>query len=359
MHHSITDLPRKRHPPAKIETVSSADSLVRYGSMNDEKLNEVELTSIEVEDKHPGLMRRLSSRHLDADVKALPHKLLELLEDNQNTVHNVYVTAIGILGISLVLVLLHPATGYNPLPFSFLEPANWSFQLANFFLLISYVSPNVLFLRVTLCFGGLWFAIWAATFSAGVLGETLLWNSIFTLINLHHAIVLFYGRRPITFDSFREKVYVEMFEGVLSRSMYKVLASRSLVRTLIPGRSYALRGDSVSSLAILIEGRLRIMKTNKSFDHSEALETCPMLGIGGDSLYIEEFEFIDSPEWMLSQEHDQTKFVVDLIADCECTFLMWPKETLQELLTDNPDLVAPLQGVLGIDVSRKLINSSF
>lgn len=74
-----------------------------------------------------------------------------------------------------------------------LLPANsWLFQVANFFLLLSYLSVNLMFLRVVLILASLSFVFWGAFLlvrccSPKVPGsyslDTILWNSVFTLLN--------------------------------------------------------------------------------------------------------------------------------------------------------------------------------
>ena len=71
---------------------------------------------------------------------------------------------------------------------------------------------------------------------------------------------------------------------------------------------------------------------------------------------INENQFIDSPEWIMRTA--SSRFKVGLLAVTDCTYLMWPREMLIELLGKNKDIETPFMGILGIDVSRKLLNTT-
>ena len=78
-------------------------------------------------------------------------------------------------------------------------PGHFLFQLANVFLLLSYLGYDVLFLRVVLGAGSLCFVLWAV-FVLEVALDTALWNTAFLIINAVYAAQIAYSRRPITFE---------------------------------------------------------------------------------------------------------------------------------------------------------------
>jgi Popeye protein conserved region len=77
------------------------------------------------------------------------------------------------------------------------------FQFANFFLFLSYLTANILFLRVTLAAASLCFILWGA-FDLGdgeiIFIDTVVWNSVFMILNVGHTIYILYQMRPITFS---------------------------------------------------------------------------------------------------------------------------------------------------------------
>ena len=82
------------------------------------------------------------------------------------------------------------------------------FQLANIFLFLSYLAPNgiygILYLRITLCIGCFFFALWGYLILCAL--DTLLWNAAFVLINLVHTVIIAYRLRPVRFSNELEQV---------------------------------------------------------------------------------------------------------------------------------------------------------
>ncbi len=76
------------------------------------------------------------------------------------------------------------------------------------------------------------------------------------------------------------------------------------------------------------------------------------------SLDIKENDFLDSPEWLTRKQSTMQRYEVGFLAISDCMYLMWPRETLEELLEAYPSIETPLSGALGIDVSRKLFSSN-
>lgn len=87
------------------------------------------------------------------------------------------------------------------------------FQLANVFLFLSYLAPNgiygILYLRVTLCIGCFFFALWGWVILCAF--DTFLWNAVFVVINLVHVLIISYTLRPVRFSAELEQVSVLHF----------------------------------------------------------------------------------------------------------------------------------------------------
>ena len=81
-----------------------------------------------------------------------------------------------------------------------LFPANhWLFQMANCCLAISYVVGDILILRSLLAVAALCFALWGGLV-LNVALDTVLWNSVFVVLNCLQAAKIIYMRRPIKFE---------------------------------------------------------------------------------------------------------------------------------------------------------------
>ena len=80
-----------------------------------------------------------------------------------------------------------------------LQPVNhWLFQVANSCLFLSFVSLDILLLRIVLAIGSLFFILWGALI-LDVSLDTVLWNSVFLALNTGFAVQIIYSRRPINF----------------------------------------------------------------------------------------------------------------------------------------------------------------
>lgn len=271
---------------------------------------------------------------------------------NTKNLNTIFKVLFGNSLILLTIVLLSEIIGYDlniGLPIG-----NWKFQFANFFFLISNITSNIFLLRIFLTCGGLWFIIWMYTYDAGIIVDGIMWNYISVLINIRHAFILFYAKRPIIFDKDREQLYINTFCGIMSRANFKILCKNSFIRELGKDRYYAQKGDTCNNLAILISGKISIIKQEKE-DSIMSSNNKNIVYNQSEEQYITPNEFIDSPEFIMRKT--KNKFTVDMYVDKKCKFLIWPCEILNEILSKNPQIEPALMGVLGIDVSKKIFRT--
>ena len=124
-------------------------------------------------------------------------------------------------------------------------PSHWLYHLANIFLLFSYLSPNLLVLRILLAAGCLCFALWGLLVLA-ISIDTTVYNGFFFLINTAHALYLVYQLRPVEVDSELEAVWRAMFDGkdglVMNRRDWKKLTEKDVyVRGMEAEEGFASR----------------------------------------------------------------------------------------------------------------------
>ena len=126
------------------------------------------------------------------------------------------------------------------------QPAsNWLYHLANIFLLLSYLSPHLLVLRILLAAGCLCFALWGV-FVLAISVDTTVYNGFFFLINTAHALYLAYQMQPVVLDSELERVWRALFDGTdglsMSRRDWKRLTAKDVyVRGMEAGERFAAR----------------------------------------------------------------------------------------------------------------------
>ena len=75
-------------------------------------------------------------------------------------------------------------------------------------------------------------------------------------------------------------------------------------------------------------------------------------------IFVNEGEFLDSPEWIMRNTARGKKYSVSMLAIEDCTILLWPREILIDILEKDVSLQTPFMGVLGIDVSNKVFKTN-
>lgn len=172
--------------------------------------------------------------------------------------------------------------------YSISEPSHWLYQLACAFLLLSYAVSNIFYLRVLLTAGSFCFTLWGA-FVLCVSVDTVVWNALFTLINLFHVVYLVYGMRPIRFDPELEAVYQHFFVkgGLqLARADFKaLLVDHTSITELEAGKQFAPVGSERDALCLVLSGRLAVYRRTKNGDEELVHHLNPL-------------EFVDSPEFI-------------------------------------------------------------
>lgn len=225
---------------------------------------------------------------------------------------------------------------FKIVPIEFQKQEKLARQLSIFFTFISFITDNMLLMRVVLCL----------SFGIGIIANFLspppidfsfvVWNFLILLINLKHVSIICFSKRHITFDSSRELIYTTIFHKLMSRNDYQKLMKNSLIRTIRKGRYYVNIEDSCDNLTILISGKMR--KTDKKNKVS----------------WVKEVTFIDLPEFIMQKKSYGQKFNISFYAETECQILLWPREMINELLSKEKELKSILLAALGIDVSYKV-----
>lgn len=280
---------------------------------------------------------------VQADTPGVKRKRGGFFYDHIATIKNLVTAFTVVMGVTLVALGGVLCAGPNPsfLPFEIVpvdwgKPASTAAQLSIFFTFLSFITSNVLLLRIALCLS---FGIGIVAFGISTAPLNLsfvLWYFAIFLINMRHVVILLYDRRHLEFDPDREKAYVEVFEKLLTRNSFEALASTALIRVVNPGRDYIKVGDSCENLTLLLSGTIKKIDTM------------------GKVSFVNGGEFVDSPEWIMQTEASGRRFNISFNAETECRLLLWPREMLNDLLLVHPELEGPLLASLGIDVSKKV-----
>ena len=263
----------------------------------------------------------------------------------------------------LITVLFSGIFNYNPFPFETQDLSHFATQIGYVIFFASYWTSNMILLRVMTILGYIFFTTSAFLGDTTPYMDVLAWTYIFCMINIQQIIRLLYDSRPIVFDPYREQIFTNMFKGIMKRSDFKTLTKNSLLRDLDKNRFYAKVGDRCSSLSILVYGKMKVYSGNNIIDEDEE-ENVDLYDNTSSQMeiHINEDEFIDSSQWMLrnntKNKNKGKRFTQSIKAVTNCKYLTWPREMLQELLENHPELDQPLLGALGLDVSHKVLLQS-
>ncbi|XP_050306885.1 blood vessel epicardial substance-B-like [Anthonomus grandis grandis] len=222
-------------------------------------------------------------------------------------------------------------------------PAQHSlFQTANFFFAAAFLVPgsfkqSVLLVRALLSFGYFFLAIWGGVEVCAP--DILLWNLIIVLLNCTHTALLIWRFLPPTLTLELTDLYIKIFKPLrVSKKHFKELVREAKVQTLECGDIYAVEDVSPADerLSILLKGRLRV--------------TCDDTHLH----FINQHQFVDSPEWEANHEQSDDVFQVTITAEEDCTYLCWSRMKLERVLRHRPMLKTVLDCVIGKDITQKL-----
>jgi len=98
------------------------------------------------------------------------------------------------------------------------------------------------------------------------------------------------------------------------------------IRELKAGSTFVEAGNKSHNLSIMIKGHICVSTTNVSTANKQEVI------LNG----ITEYEFIDSPQWISRNKNPDQVFPVTLKCTEDCRFVMWPVESLDELISKKP-----------------------
>jgi hypothetical protein len=202
-------------------------------------------------------------------------------------------------------------------------------HLANAIYLCSYLVRDILWLRMLTVVAGLvllgyyvWMPapVWAA----------VVWNVLFSAINLWHIRLLLLERRPVTLRPDEQLLYQLAFRGLTEREFAKLL-SVGQWREVAAGERLVHRGEALHQLIVLASGRARVEANGKTL-----AELRPGCLVGEMSYFTGQLPSAD----VFAMEPTRT--------------VWWRDEALEKLLETNAELRAAVQRVIGEDLIAKL-----
>ncbi|XP_050422945.1 uncharacterized protein LOC126834810 [Adelges cooleyi] len=223
-------------------------------------------------------------------------------------------------------------------------PAQQSlFQFSNICFLAAFIVPrsyklSVLSLRALLFVGFAMSGLWASTDVCAA--DALFWYMAMALVNAVYAVRLCRKFMPPALSAELLELYLRVFKPLkVSQKHFRELTREAAIMELSPGQCYAVEAITTSDerLSVLLKGRFNV--------------TCD----GTQLHHINQYQFIDSPEWMASYlMHGEPVFQVTITAAEDCVYLCWQLPKLNRILRHRTQLHAVLAAIIGKDVTHKM-----
>lgn len=196
---------------------------------------------------------------------------------------------------------------------------------------------DYLMLRTCLCCGCMCFVLFGCINPAGVMPDTVVYNSCMVLINGYFILVTIWQKRHIDFPREWEQVYGNHFENIgLSRHKFAKLVAAGLSRTEKSGGKMHDIGDTVTSLCIIVDGEIVLMDQ-----------------AGKQQQLCVQNDILEANEWILGGMNPHTqRFVYRYVAVRPVLYVKWTRESLVRILKDDQELSNALRSVLGIATAR-------
>ena len=136
---------------------------------------------------------------------------------------------------------------------------NFLFQIANVWLVLSYICPptlnGLIYLRLCLGLAGIFFALWGWLVLCAP--DTFVWNLLFFVGNFLHLGYIIFSRRSKCFVDDMETIYDKIFKPINTlRHQFQFLTNDYETKLLSPGEIWVIDGvTQLKCLSVLLKGR--------------------------------------------------------------------------------------------------------
>jgi hypothetical protein len=206
---------------------------------------------------------------------------------------------------------------------------NWFLHAANIILVVGYSVRDILWLRLLAAASSL-IALPFYFLQPSTLWAPILWTIVFAGINLFQSWRLFVERRPVQLTPEEEQVRRLAFPELPPRKLLQTL-DLGVWTTEAPGKHLIERGKIPESIALLVQGKVRITKAER---------------ILGD---LTAGDFVGSALLMTGAPAE-----VDAVVTEPARAVSWQVATLQTYLNANPEVRTAMLSHLSRDLAAKV-----
>tara|TARA_B100001013_G_C24555873_1_gene420510 strand:- start:202 stop:852 length:651 start_codon:yes stop_codon:yes gene_type:complete len=200
-------------------------------------------------------------------------------------------------------------------------------HLAYTLILCSFLVRDIFWLRTLSVTASLSFI--AFSMSRGIYLQVY-WNIAFITINASHIVWIIYENRGVKFTEDEQELFETVFRNFSPVEFLKLLRQGTWLHASA-GDTLAVQGENLGRIMLVFHGLADV-----SIDEGKVAE-------------VRDGEFIGEMSFLTEEEASAT-----VTATEPTRYLAWNKQQLRKFLNRNPSLRFAMQGVLGVDVSKKL-----
>lgn len=200
-------------------------------------------------------------------------------------------------------------------------------HVANVLFLASYLVRDILWLRVLTVVAILSLVPY---YLANQLYAPIAWNAVFIGINLAQLRRLLLERRPVALDARQRRLHQRTLSAMTPRQLLRLLdvgqwCEAKAEQALIDD------GQPIDHLRVLCEGQAAVTRGQQQ------------VATLADGAFVGEMGYLTRQPACASVRAVEG-----------ATYVQWPREQLDRLLDQDPDIRAALQLAIGADLARKL-----
>src|SRR5689334_3690673 len=203
-------------------------------------------------------------------------------------------------------------------------------NLASILTMVAYLLRDILWLRfltILSCFAGM---VFGYLVRGGPLWTYITWNVIFALINIVQIAIIIKDRTGIHFTEEEKELHETLFKKFAPFEFMKLMRIAEW-RQVAPGEIVTTEGQKLDEVMMIYNGLLAVEVKGEKKAQLQ------------DGHFIGELSFISGG------------VATATVRAIEPTrYIAWPKKEIDRLLTRNPSMHIAMQGMLTVDLSKKL-----
>jgi|SaaInlStandDraft_4_1057021.scaffolds.fasta_scaffold20021_2 hypothetical protein len=203
------------------------------------------------------------------------------------------------------------------------------FFLANVLFCLAYAVRNIMWLR-TLTITASLCVLPYFYFRTEPLYSVLFWEVLFILINAYNLTILILEQRKVYLSDDQQRLHEQVFSSLTPREMLTLLKSAQW-KEAVAGEILITKGVVIDELQLIFHGTVNVEVNG---------EVVTQISGGG---------FVGEMSYVTGQPTSANVVAANLTR-----YLVWPRDKLEKLYSQNSAIKSVMQDVLSCDMAKKL-----